>query len=427
MVSFQLTNKKEGRAGATNKNELPAGEKRLFMLSKNYSKNVNARSAIRELFEYSKARAAEIGAENVFDFSIGNPSVPSPECIFEAAEDILENEDPVKTHGYPSAEGIPYVRKAIADELNGRFGTDYTEKNIFMTIGAAAAVTLCIRAVSDPGVGDEIITFAPYFPEYGVYAKSAGVKLNVIKPEIESFQIDFDELEKALNEHTRAVLINSPNNPSGAVYSEETIKKLAALLLEKQKEFGHSIYIISDEPYREIVFKGFSVPYVPHFYDNTLVCYSYSKALSIPGERIGYVAFTDRCEDADIILRVLGAAARDLAYVGVPSLYQEVIGRTTGATADLSVYQTNKDILYKGLIDAGYFCVEPGGTFYAFPRALEPDAVAFCEKAKKFELVLVPGDGFGCPGHFRIAFCQPTEKVERSIEKFRLLAEAYGK
>ncbi|MCR5694525.1 MAG: pyridoxal phosphate-dependent aminotransferase [Clostridia bacterium] len=397
------------------------------MLSKNYSKNVNARSVIRDLFEYSKARAAEIGADNVFDFSIGNPSVQPPECVTKVAAEILANEDPVAVHGYPSAEGIPWVRKAIADELNARFGESYTEKNIFMTIGAAAAVTCCVRAVSDFGTSDKIITFAPYFPEYKVYARSAGVTLEIIDADIENFQINFEALEKTVDRDTRAILINSPNNPSGAVYSEATLRKLGAFLEAKQKEYGRSIYIISDEPYREIVFRGFEVPYVAGIYANTLVCYSYSKAMSIPGERIGYVAFTDRCEDADILLRVLAGAARDMAYVGVPALYQLVVGRSTGQTADLSVYQENKDILYKGLIDAGYTCVEPGGTFYAFPRSLEPDAVAFCERAKKFELVLVPGDGFGCPGHFRIAFCQPKEKVERSIEKFRQLAESYRK
>ena len=397
------------------------------MLSAKYSKNVNARSVIRDLFEYSKARAAEIGADNVFDFSIGNPSVPPPEHITTEAIRLLSEMEPTAVHGYPSAEGIPAVRRAIAADLNGRFGENYSEKNIFMTIGAAAAVTCCIRAITDPCAGDEIITFAPYFPEYNVYAASAGVTLKVIPAETDSFQIDFEALEKAITPAARGVLINSPNNPSGAVYSETTVRKLADLLRDKEKEYGRSIYIISDEPYREIVFRGFSVPYVPGFYDNTLVCYSYSKALSIPGERIGYVAFTERCEDADILLKVLAGAARDMAYVGVPSLYQLVAGLCCGETADLSVYQRNKDTLYNGLIDAGYSCVEPGGTFYAFPRSLEPDAAAFCERAKKFELVLVPGDGFGCGGHFRIAFCQPEEKVRRSIEKFRLLAESYGK
>ena len=395
------------------------------MLSQKYTKNVNARSVIRDLFEYSKARAAVIGADNVFDFSIGNPSVPAPKLLDETAARIMAEGSPAAVHGYPSAEGIPEVRRAIAESLNRRFGMSYGEKNIFMTIGAAAAVTCCVRAVTDYGAGDEIITFAPYFPEYNVYAKSAGASLVVIPADIESFQINFEALEQAINVHTRAVLINSPNNPSGAVYSEATVKKLAELLTLKQKALGHSIYIISDEPYREIVFKGFEVPYVPKYYNNTLVCYSYSKALSIPGERIGYVAFADGCEDGEIILKVLAGAARDLAYVGVPSLFQMVIGELVDETADLSVYQRNKDILYNGLKELGYTCVEPGGTFYAFPRSLEPDAKAFCEVAKKFELVLVPGDGFGCPGHVRIAFCQSEDKVKRSLPKFAELAEYY--
>lgn len=395
------------------------------MLSKLYSKNVSNRSVIRDCFEYSKARAAEIGADNVFDFSIGNPSTPPADCITDISVDILKNMEPTQVHGYPAAEGIPAVREAIANSLNRRFGMNYTFKNIFMTIGAAAAVSMCIRAVSDYGVGDEIITFAPYFPEYNVYARSAGVKLNVIEPDIDTFQINFDALEKAISPLTKAILINTPNNPSGAVYSRKTLEKLAELLTIKQKEIGHSIYIISDEPYREIVFKGFEVPYVPKIYDNTLVCYSWSKALSIPGERIGYVAFSDKCEDKDILLGVLAGAARDLAYVGVPSLYQMTIGKCVDETSDLSVYQTNKDILYKGLKDIGYFCVEPGGTFYAFPRSLEPDAGAFCKKAREFELVLVPGDGFGATGHFRIAFCQSTDKVQRSLEKFEALYKAY--
>lgn len=395
------------------------------MLSKVYSKNISNRSVIRECFEYSKARAAEIGSENVFDFSIGNPNVPPPQSVTDAALDILNNMDPVAVHGYPSAEGIPSVRRAIADALNRKYGMSYTEKNIFMTIGAAAALSVCFRALTDFGCEDEIITFAPYFPEYTVFVKASGAKLVVVPPEIEQFQIDFDALEQRINPKTKAILINSPNNPSGAVYSEATIKRLAALLEEKQKEFGHSIYIISDEPYREIVFDGFFVPYVPKYYKNTLVCYSYSKSLSLPGERIGYVAFSDEAEDAEILLGVLAGAARDLAYVGVPTLFQMVIERCAGETADLSIYQKNKDILYNGLVSLGYHCVEPGGTFYAFPRSLEPDAGAFCEKARKFDLVLVPGDGFGCPGHVRIAFCTTTDKVERSLARFEQLIKSY--
>ncbi len=395
------------------------------MLSNLYSGKVGSRSVIRECFEYSKKRAEEIGAENVFDFSIGNPSVPPPKSVDEALKKVLAS-DPVAAHGYPSAEGIPAVRTAIAENLNSRYGTDYTSANIFMTVGAAAALKTCFAALTDRGCGDEIITFAPYFPEYNVFVNSTGAKLVVVPADIDTFQINFEEFEKTINEHTKAVLINSPNNPCGVVYSEDTIKKLAEILEKKQKEYGRSIYIVSDEPYREIVFEGFSVPYVPNYYDNTLVCYSYSKSLSIPGERIGYVAFTNKAEDSKILLGVLAAAARDLAYVGVPTTFQQVIGECAGDTSDLSIYETNKNILYKGLIELGYTCVEPGGTFYAFPRSLEPDAAAFCEKARKYDLVLVPGDGFGCPGHVRIAYCTDTDKVVRSLEKFKLLAQEYG-
>jgi len=395
------------------------------MLSNKYSEQLNTRSVIRELFEASKKRAEEIGRENVFDFSIGNPSVPAPKEFSDILNQLILEGDPISVHGYPAQEGIPSVRKALADHLNKRFGMDYTEKNIFMTLGAAAAVMLSVRILAYDEPESEILTFAPFFPEYKIYTHSAGCKLVAIEPDIDTFQINFKALEKAINVHTKAVIINSPNNPSGAVYSEETIKKLADLLEVKSKEVGHPIYIISDEPYREIVFKGFSVPYVPKYYDNTLVCYSYSKSLSIPGARVGYVAFTDKCADIDILLNAYSSGSRHLAFVGVPSLFQLAVARAGNMTSDLSIYERNKDVLYKGLTDMGYTLVEPGGTFYAFPRSLEPDANAFCEKAKDFELFLVPSDGFGCKGHFRIAFCQPEENVINSLNKFESLAKYY--
>ena len=316
------------------------------------------------------------------------------------------------------------MRDAVAASLNRRFATTYSADNIFMTIGAAAAVGICFKSLVD-GPEDEIITFAPYFPEYQVYAEGAGCKLTVIPAETETFQIDFDRLKSAINMHTKAVLINSPNNPSGAVYSKHTIQRLAELLTKKQKETGHSIYIISDEPYREIVYDGIKLPHVPKFYDNTLVCYSFSKSLSIPGERIGYIIAPCEAEDYGNLLAVFIAAGRLLSYVSVPALYQKVVGDCVDLTADLSVYQANKDLFYNALTDMGYECVEPGGAFYLFPKALEPDANAFCERAKKYDLLMVPGDSFGCPGYVRISYCVPTERIEKALPLFQKLIDEY--
>ena len=312
----------------------------------------------------------------------------------------------------------------MAASLNRRFDTTYSADNIFMTIGAAAAVGICFKSLVD-GPEDEIITFAPYFPEYQVYAEGAGCKLTVIPAETETFQIDFDRLKSAINMHTKAVLINSPNNPSGAVYSKHTIQRLADLLTKKQKETGHSIYIISDEPYREIVYDGIKLPHVPKYYDNTLVCYSFSKSLSIPGERIGYIIAPCEAEDYGNLLAVFIAAGRLLSYVSVPALYQKVVGDCVDLTADLSVYQANKDLFYNALTDMGYECVEPGGAFYLFPKALEPDANAFCERAKKYDLLMVPGDSFGCPGYVRISYCVPTERIEKALPLFQKLIDEY--
>lgn len=394
------------------------------MLAKKMVEMSKQKSIIREIYEFGMQRAKEVGRENVFDFSIGNPNVPAPEVIKGVAIDILQKEDPVITHSYPSNAGLPSTKAAIAKSLNKRFDMDFTENQIFMSIGAAGAIMVCFRALLD-GPEDEIVTFAPYFPEYKAFVEGAGGKLTVVPADISSFQINFAEFEKALNPNVKAVLINSPNNPTGIVYSEETIQKLAAILEEKQKEYGHSIYIIADEPYREIAFSNVFVPYVPKYYDNTLVCYSYSKSLSIPGERIGYVAFSKRAEDADILLSVLVAAARSLAYVSAPSLYQMVVEQCVDETADLSIYEKNKEIFYNGLIEMGYTCVEPGGAFYLFPRSLEEDANAFCERAKKYNLLLVPGDSFGCPGHVRISYCVPTEVIERALPLFKKLADEY--
>lgn len=394
------------------------------MLSKEVLELSKQHSVIRDIFEFGMQRAREVGAENVFDFSIGNPSVPAPKEVDEKAIEMLRTADPVDIHGYTSNAGVLEVREKIAKSLNRRFKTNYTAENIFMTIGAAAALGICFKSLVD-GPEDEIITFAPYFPEYQVYAKGAGCKLRVIQPDTESFQINFEELEKALNKNTKAVLINSPNNPSGVVYSAQTIQKLADLLEEKQKKFGHSIYIITDEPYREIVYDGFEVPFVPNFYKNTLIGYSFSKSLSLPGERIGYIVAPTEAEDFEDLLPVFIAAGRLLSYVSVPTLYQKVVGECVDLTADISVYQRNKDLFYHALIDMGYECVEPGGAFYLFPKALEDDAAAFCERAKKYDLLIVPGDSFGCPGYVRISYCVPTERIEKALPLFQKLRDEY--
>ncbi len=381
------------------------------------------RSVIRELFEFGKLRAQEVGAENVFDFSIGNPSVPSPDCINETAMKLIQEMDPVLLHGYTSAQGDAGVRQMIADSLNKRFGTAFHADNFYMTVGAAAALCCCFNGLCNPG--DEIVVFAPYFPEYKVFIEGAGATMVTIPADIDAFQIDFDAFEKALNENTKAVLVNSPNNPCGVVYSKETVEKLTQTLKAASAKYGHPIYLISDEPYREIVFGGTEVPYLPNFYDNTLVCYSWSKSLSVPGERMGYVLVPDAVEDNKLVYAAVAGAGRSLGYVNAPGLFQRVCAMCADVTADVTVYETNKNLLMKGLTELGYHVVEPDGTFYMFPRTLIPDDIAFCEKAKDFNLLIVPGSGFGCPGHVRISYCVPTQRVERSLEAFKKLAEFY--
>lgn len=395
------------------------------MLNKRMVALGTQRSVIRELFEFGKKRAAEVGAENVFDFSIGNPSVPSPDCINETAMKLIREMDPVLLHGYTSAQGDAGVRQMIADSLNKRFGTTFQRDNLYMTVGAAAALCCCFNGLCNPD--DEIVVFAPYFPEYKVFIEGAGAKMVTIPADIDTFQINFDAFKKALNPKTKAVLVNSPNNPCGIVYSKETIERLAQILREYSEQFSHPIYLISDEPYREIVFGGTEVPYLPNHYENTLVCYSWSKSLSVPGERMGYVLVPDTIEDHALVYAAIAGAGRSLGYVNAPGLFQRVCAMCADETADISVYETNKKLLMEGLQDLGYHIVEPDGTFYMFPRTLIDDDVAFCEKAKDFDLLIVPGSGFGCPGHTRISYCVPTERVERSLESFRKLAEFYKK
>ena len=395
------------------------------MLNEKMAALGNNRSTIRELFEYGNKRAAVVGRENVLDFSLGNPNVPAPDAVREA---ILAEAagDPVALHGYTSAQGAADVRKALVDDINRRFGTDYTGDSLYLTAGAAAALSCAFKAIACPG--DEFVVLAPYFPEYLMFIESgAGAKAVVVPPSIADFQINFDALEKVLNEHTKAVVINSPNNPSGAVYSEQTIWQLAELLREKEAQFGHPIYLVSDEPYREIVYDGVQTPFVPTYYDDTIVCYSYSKSLSLPGERIGYVLVPPQAADsADLYAAVCGAG-RALGYVCAPSMFQRVAARCTGLTSDITVYQTNRDLLYDGLTSMGYTCVKPQGAFYMFPQTLEPDDRAFCERAKKYDLLVVPGADFGAPGHMRISYCVQTETIRRALPLFEKLAKEYHK
>lgn len=380
------------------------------------------KSTIRTIFEFGRQRAAEVGEDNIFDFSLGNPNVPTPEFIKRAALEIFNSMQPNEIHGYTVAPGNPNVREKLAQSINSRFGTDYTGKNIFITAGAAAAITISFKALAEPQ--DEFITFAPYFPEYKCFVESVGAKLIVVPAQPEDWQINFDEFEKVLNEHTKAVIINSPNNPSGAIYSRETIEKLADILRRKSKQLGKNIFIISDEPYREISF-GYEVPYVPNFYDDTLVCYSYSKSFSLPGERIGYIVVPNKIVDFGTIFGSIAGSARVLTHVNAPSLWQLVIGKCANMPSDISIYERNGKMLYDGLISAGFECVKPQGAFYLFPKALEDDDEKFCEHAKKYDLLLVPGKDFGCPGYFRVAYCIKTETIERSLPLFKKLAEDY--
>lgn len=382
-----------------------------------------ARSEIREAFAFAQARAAEVGAENVDDFSIGNPSVPAPATVAEAVHKLVDAIDPIKLHGYTPAQGDGQARGALADDLNRRFGTNYTADNFYLTAGAAGALCCALSALSCPG--DTFIAFAPYFPEYKVFVESAGAELVTVPADIEDFQIDFAAFDQALTPNTKGVIINSPNNPTGVVYSEATIQKLAQVLTEKSKEYGHTIWLISDEPYREIVYRDTPLPWVPNYYPNTLVCYSYSKSLSLPGQRIGYVLVPPQAEDADIVYAAVCGAGRALGYVCAPSLFQLVAAECTGQTADIEIYHKNRDLLLNALRDMGYTCAQPNGAFYLFPRSLEPDARAFCERARKYDLVLVPGDSFGCPGHVRISYCVPTEQIQRALHKFEQLAAEY--
>ena len=380
------------------------------------------RSVIREIFEYGKKRKAEIGEENVFDFSLGNPSVPTPAAVTAALERIIRETDPVRLHGYTSAQGDTAVRAKIAENIEKRFGFPANKDLIYMTCGAAASLTVTLNALINSG--DEVIIPAPFFPEYRVFAENAGARVVTVQCREPDFQLDIKAIENAVTEKTKAVIINSPNNPTGAVFSPDTIKALSDMLNKKQAELGTDIYIIADEPYRELSY-GAEVPYIPKYYANTVVCYSYSKSLSLPGERIGYIFIPEDAADCKKLYAAVCGAGRALGFVCAPSLMQYTVAECTDVLPDVSAYKENRDLLFGALTDYGYEAVPPDGAFYLFVKSPEPDAYAFCERAKKYELLLVPSDDFGCKGYVRISYCVTAEQIEKSLPAFKALIEEY--
>jgi len=392
------------------------------MVSKRMKELGTARSVIRELYEYGRSRAAVVGAENVFDFSLGNPSVPPPAEVNAAAQALL-TQRPELIHCYTSAQGDLEARSKLAGSLSRRFGRAYGPDELYLTVGAAAALCCVFHALACPG--DRFIAIAPYFPEYRVFVEGAGGALDVVPPKAEDFQIDFAALENLITDRTKGVIVNSPNNPSGVVYSRATLERLSALLTEKSGKYGHPIYLISDEPYREIVYSGVEAPWLPSLYENTIVCYSFSKSLSLPGERIGYVLVPRTVSYAADVYAAVAGAGRSLGYVNAPSLFQQVTAQCCDLTSDISVYEGNRDLLVRELTALGFEMVVPGGAFYLFPKCLEEDDLAFSERAKEFDLLLVPGSGFGAPGYFRLAYCVQPEMIRRALPRFKALAASY--
>ena len=378
------------------------------------------RSCIRVLFEYGRARAAIAGAENVYDYSLGNPSIPSPRYVNQAVREVLEEMDSLAVHGYTTAIGDLVARKAIAADLNGRYGAGVRPEDLFIGCGAAPELCAVFSALAVPGA--EILAVAPYFPEYKPFVESAGCVFKVVPPDAPNFQIDLAAVEAMLTPRTQAIIINSPNNPSGVVYTEETLCKLGALLTKKGAEFGHPIYIVADEPYRELTY-GCTAPFIPNIYPNTVVCYSYSKSLSLPGERIGYIYVPQQAADASALYAAIAGAARSMGHVCAPSLWQKVIAKCTHLRPDLAAYDRNRRALYEGLTAMGYEMAKPDGAFYLFIKAPGGDANAFSEKAKQKDLLVVPGDGFGCPGYFRICYCVSYDMIQKSLPVFRQLIE----
>ena len=380
------------------------------------------RSIIREIFEYSKLRASEIGADRVFDFSLGNPSVPAPAEVNATVRRLLDTEDSVLLHGYTSAQGDLKVRRAVSESINRRFGLSLTPNHIYMTCGAAASLSICLRALIAEE-GEEVAVFAPFFTEYRVFVENAGGTLVQCAPVEDTFQIDLADFASKLTPKTKAVIVNSPNNPSGVVYSKETVEALCRILEEKQAEYGHEIYLIADEPYRELVYSDVEVPQLMSFYRNTLVCYSFSKSLSLPGERIGYIAVNPNMEDGGNVYLAICGAGRSLGYVCAPSLFQQVIAECLDVQVNLDAYRENRDLLYNGLTQCGFYCVKPDGAFYLFVKAPNGDAYAFYEAAKKHEILVVPCDDFGVTGYVRIAYCVDRARVEKALPAFQQLAD----
>lgn len=381
-------------------------------------------SVIRDLFAYGQEQARIVGPENVFDFSIGNPTVPAPPCVKEAIHEILETRESAAIHGYTAAAGDTAVRQGLADYMNKTYDAGVQADNFYMTCGAAASLTITLKALVETPQ-DEVILVAPFFPEYTVFIHNTGAQEVILPPDTQHFQISMEAMEQAITPHTRAVIINSPNNPAGTVYSADTYTQLAALLTKKSEEIGHPIYLISDEPYREIIYDGLPILYVPKFYANTVICYSYSKSLSLPGERIGYILVPDCAANARDIYTAVCGAGRAMGFVCAPHLFQDVVLKCLGQLSDVNIYDANRKLLYNGLKEMGYECVYPSGAFYLFVKSPEPDANAFSEKAKKLNLLIVPADSFGCPGYVRVSYCVDPDMIRRSFTAFQKLIDQY--
>lgn len=393
------------------------------MIAENMKQMVANSSAIRAMFEEGNRLAGIYGKENVYDFSLGNPNVPAPEAVKAAALSVLEEEEPTVLHGYTTNSGYPEVREKIAYHLNAQFGTAFTKENIIMTVGAAGGLNVILKSLLNPG--EEVLTFAPYFAEYRAYVNNYGGILTEVSPDTETFQPKLEEFEAKLSPRTKAVLINTPNNPTGVVYSESVIKRLAEILERKQKEFSTTIYLISDEPYRELVYGGTQVPYLTKYYANTIVGYSYSKSLSLPGERIGYLVIPDEVKDSRELIMVAAVATRILGFVNAPTLQQKIVARCVEERTDISYYERNRNTLYDGLTKLGFSCVKPEGAFYLFVKSPVPDEKVFCETAKQYRILMVPGSAFGCGGYVRLAYCVSYETICNALPQFEKLAKEY--